>query len=122
MWFVSVYRACIGCISRVLACLRFTRYIYLHTRVLWPVTALHTHDCDTLLCIITCRNTCNRKCIANVCNNISLHASNLVGRHILYMINILDEVFMVELCHHHVRVWNLEGYHFTLIYFCLATI
>ena len=33
----------------------------------------------------------------------------------------LGEVFMVELCRHHFRVWNLGGYHFTLIYFRLAT-
>ena len=31
-------------------------------------------------------------------------------------------VVMVELCRHHFRYWDLEDYHFTLIYFRLATI
>ena len=34
----------------------------------------------------------------------------------------LGLVMLVKLCRHHFRVWNLGGYHFTLIYFRLATI
>ena len=31
-------------------------------------------------------------------------------------------IVMVELCRHHFRLLNLEGYHFALIYLRLATI
>ena len=58
----------------------------------WCLPCIHTwlrHMCYILVCIITCINTCRtRISISNVCNNTLLYASNLVGRHIIYMINM----------------------------------
>ena len=85
----SIDHLCTVVTYRVLSCLRFTLYIYVNTHVLCPVTGLYLHISvasmhDTLLHIITFRNTCsNRKCIANVCNNTLLHALHLVG--VLYI-------------------------------------